>query len=151
MGRPIILTVFLLFHLVVNGQDSKKANLIDPKGTYKTHFHNPNGSILPQGVIKIKMLNKDKIVISLIMQSGKPLLRSGKLMDTLRYHNNYGEFKNAEIDSTCKITFHFTSKGITVKQFSKFQNRECDFADGVSADGFYKKESSKVPSFNHSL
>jgi hypothetical protein len=68
-------------------------------------------------------------------------------MDTLNYSNSYAVFRKSEIDSTCKITLHFSAKGITVKQASNIKRFECDFADGVSANGFYRKESSKIPDF----
>lgn len=134
--------------IVVSGQILQKNNFTNPTGIYKTHFNNSNGNKLPQGVIKIKLIRKDRIVVSLIIQNGAPLHRSGQLTNTLIYKNNKAIFLNAEIDSTCKITFSFTSKGIHVKQTSKFKNYSCDFADGVNADGFYIKESAKVPDFN---
>ena len=142
---------FLLFltcciSYVVSGQTLRRSGLANPTGTYRTHFNNPKGNKFPQGTIKVKLIKKGKIVISLIMQSGEPLLRSGAMTDTVTFKNHWALFRNCEIDSTCQITFRFTSKGIRVKQSSKFTHGSCDFADGVSADGFYFKESNKVRS-----
>ncbi len=137
----ICLTLFYLF-----GSTSFSYKPIDYTGTYKTRFDSKNQT-LPQGVIKVKMLGQNRCVLSLIMQNGQPLLRSGSFFDTLILKNNIAEFRNAEIDSTCKIALRFNSKGISVKQFSKLGAYQCDFASGVNADGFYFRVSSKAPDF----
>lgn len=146
--RNLLLLFACYISPIVSGQTLKVNNLTNPTGTYKTHFDNPKGKALPEGTIKVKLIRQNRMVVSIIMQNGEPLLRSGSLTDTLTYKSHYAIFENAEIDSTCKITFHFTTKGIRVKQTSKFTNYSCDFADGVSMAGFYFKESAKVPDFH---
>ena len=134
--------------LSAHAQNVQVNNSTNPTGTYKTHFNNPSNNKLPQGTIKVKLIAQNKVVLSLIMQNGEPLLRSGSLMDTLAYKNHLAIYKNAEIDTTCRITFHFASKGIDVIQASKAVDHNCDFANGVNAEGFYYKESSQIPDFS---
>jgi hypothetical protein len=48
-------------------------------------------------------------------------------------------------DTSCRITFHFTSKGVTVDQAQANPNFGCGFGHAVFADGYYKKVSGRVP------
>lgn len=56
-----------------------------------------------------------------------------------------------EIDSTCRIQFTFTSKGVTVIEQTADFNFGCGFGHAVVADGFFKKVSGEQPEFTDHL
>ena len=68
-------------------------------------------------------------------------------MDTLNYNGHsavhYG--KGIDFDSTCVIKFIFTRKGINVYERAANPNFECGFGHAVTAEGYYRKVSSKKP------
>lgn len=90
------------------------------------------------------MLKNSKIAISLFICKGAPSYNSGSFIDTIKYQNNIAVYKTTK-EASCNITFTFSNKGITVEQYQADINFGCDFGHGVFADGFYKKESSKIP------
>lgn len=122
---------------------------IDPTGTYKLQSHTEKrGEDLYGyfGEIKVKRLNENQILLSLDVCSGAPAYNSGGVGDTLDYNYNKAIYICRPIyDSTCRITFDFTKKGVAVVQKSEESSFPCGFGHCVSADGFYKMISKKVP------
>ena len=121
---------------------------IDPTGTYQLDSKTKkiNGDIYGYfGQIQVKKLNSDKIVMTFEVNKGAPSYNSGSFVDTLSYKDNKGIYTDPESDSTCKITFDFDKKGVTVKEETADYNSGCGFGNAVVADGFYKRSSSKTP------
>jgi len=134
-------------HLLTAGQIKSNTTYINPTGTYKLDSKTikKNGETYGYfGDMKIKLLENSKIVLSLFVCKGAPSYNLGSFVDTLAYQNNIAIY-TPEWDSTCKITFYFKKKGITVDQYQDNLNFGCGFGHGVFADGFYKKTSSKTP------
>ena len=121
---------------------------INPTGTYSlvSKAKTQHGEIYgPTGDIQVKALSKNKLAMVLGINMGAPAYNSGTLIDTLTYSDNTCFYKGDNDDPSCRITFAFTSTGIKVSQKQADLNYGCGFGHGVFADGFYKKESGKVP------
>jgi hypothetical protein len=122
---------------------------IDPTGTYEldNKKEEKNGEVYGySGYIQVKKITNDKIVMTFEVNKGAPSYNSGSFVDTLIYKNNLAlHTVPDDIDSTCKITFHFAPKGVTVVEETAAYNSGCGFGHAVVADGFYKRTSSKTP------
>ncbi len=79
------------------------------------------------------------------VNKGAPSYNFGSFVDTLDYRSNKSVYINMQIDTTCKISFNFSKKGIIVKEETADFNSGCGFGHAVVADGFYRKISSKKP------
>lgn len=127
---------------------------IDPTGTYQldSRTKKKNGeSYGYSGQIQVKKIRTDKIVMTFEVNKGAPSFNSGSFVDTLSYIDNKAIYTDPESDSTCKITFDFGKKGITVKEETADYNSGCGFGHAVVADGFYKRISSKSPMLTEPL
>lgn len=122
---------------------------IDPTGTYKldNKTKEKNREVYGySGYIQVKKISNDKIVMTFEVNKGAPSYNSGSFVDTLTYKNNIALYTVPDdIDSTCKITFHFDKKGVTVVEETADYNSGCGFGHAVVANGFYKRTSSKTP------
>ena len=129
--------------------DTEQAEYIDPTGTYEldSKTEEKNGDVYGySGYIQVKKIAADKIVMTFEVNKGAPSYNSGSFVDTLTYNNNVALYTASDdIDATCKITFHFDKKGVTVVEETDDNNSGCGFGHAVVADGFYKRTSSKVP------
>lgn len=122
-------------------------NHTEPTGIYKLNnvIEKKDGEIYGYfGQIQVKKLNSEQIVMKFEVNKGAPSYNSGSFFDTLIYKNNKAVYRDIEVDTTCKITFKFDRKGITVLEETANYNWGCGFGHGVVADGFYKKTSNKV-------
>ena len=121
---------------------------IDPTGTYEldNKTKKEDGDVYGYfGKIQVLNLTKDQIIISFMVNKGAPSYNSGSFIDTLDYRSNQAFYTIPEYDSSCKITFHFSDIGVTVKEETDDFNFGCGFGHAVVADGFYKKTSSEKP------
>jgi hypothetical protein len=138
---PILLTALTLTSF---GQTN-----IDPKGTYeyKGKTAKINGTVFGPyvGTIQVKTVSTEEIVMTFYICKGAPSFNSGSFIDTLKFVNNTAIFTDPESDSTCKITFSFDKKGVTVKEETADYNSGCGFGHAVVADGRFRKTSSKQP------
>jgi hypothetical protein len=149
MTRQLLLFL-LLFSLqyFALGQGKKGIPVFNPTGTYnldnKTYVKHGEtyGSF---GTIKVKLINADTIKVSLYICIGAPSYHDGYLVDTLVYRDHWAVYHHAEDDTSCRITFYFTAKGVMVAQAQANLNFGCDFGHAVFADGYYKKVSGSVP------
>ncbi len=144
MYQRIFIPIFTLFLIPLSFLET----YIDPTGTYildeKTE-RSGDDIYGYTGQIQVKKIAVDTIVMTFEVNKGAPSYNSGSFVDTLNYNNNIAIYNNAEFDSTCKITFSFTKKGVVVKEETDNPNFGCDFGHAVFADGFFKKTSSKTP------
>ena len=142
-----LIPFFVLAACTSNERESKSPILnmasgkecVDVSGTYRTHFENVDSAGLPEGIIKVKQLSKNYILVEVTMQNGAPSLRSGWFQDSLLLKGCEAEITTAEEDGSCKIKFHFQNEGILVEQQSD-RTEACGFAAGVSVNGFFVKE-----------
>lgn len=121
---------------------------IEPTGTYQLNSKTEkrNGDIYGySGQIQVKKISTYKIVMTFEVNKGAPSYNSGSFVDTLIYKDNKAIYVDLESDSTCKISFGFDKRGVTVKEETADYNSGCGFGHAVVADGFYKKTSSKTP------
>jgi len=121
---------------------------IDPTGTYQldSKTKKKNGDVYGYyGLIQVKKISLDKIVMTFEVNKGAPSYNSGSFVDTLSYKDNISIYSDIESDSTCKITFEFDKNGVTVKEETADYNSGCGFGHAVVANGFYKKSSDKTP------
>lgn len=125
-----------------------QTSYIEPTGTYQldSKSEKRNGDIYGySGQIQVKKLSSDKIVMTFEVNKGAPSYNSGSFVDTLIYKDNKAIYIDLESDSTCKITFDFDKKGVTVKEETADYNSGCGFGHAVVADGFFKRTSGKTP------
>ena len=120
---------------------------IDPTGTYyylgKTY--QKNGETYGySGEIQVKKITEKKILMTFEINKGAPSYNSGSFFDTLLYENNKA-IHTTNYDSTCKVIFNFTKKGVKVKEETANYNWGCGFGHAVIADGYFRKKSSKIP------
>ena len=145
------ITLFLTFlaaYLTTVGQVKPTIYFTNPTGSYKlvsktTVKHGDTYGYF--GDIDVKLLDSSRIAISFFVCKGAPSYNQGSFVDTLTYKQNIAIHTTPEDDTTCRITFRFGNKGVTVEQYQADLNFGCAFGHGVFADGFYKKVSSKVP------
>jgi len=140
--------LFLSACLAVMGQARKTAFFVNPTGSYKLDEKTTvkDGDTYGYfGDINVKLLDSSRIAISLFVCKGAPSYNSGSFIDTISYLNNTAIHRTPEDDTSCRINFAFTKKGIQVEQYQANPNFGCGFGHAVFADGFYKKTSSKIP------
>jgi hypothetical protein len=99
------------------------------------------------GSINVKRIKDSSLAMSFFVCRGAPGYNSGSFVDTVNYkRNNTVIYTPFEFDSTCVLTFKFTSQGVMVYEQAENINNACGFGGGVAAnDLFYKKVSSKTP------
>ena len=139
--------IFILTAIILLTNFTVPTIYIDPTGTYQmeSKTKKKNGDIYGySGHIQVKKINHERIVMTFEVNKGAPSYNSGSFVDTLIYKQNKAIFTDVESDSTCKITFNFDNKGITVEETADY-NLGCGFGHAVVADGFYKKISNKMP------
>lgn len=127
---------------------------IDPTGTYGLNSETKKDGddiYIYFGQIQVKRLNEKQIVMTFMVSKGAPSYNSGSFVDTLDYHVNKAIYVDPELDPSCKITFDFTEKGVTVKEKTDNYNFGCGFGHAVVADGFFNKTSPDEPELRHPL
>ena len=141
-------TILLLVSIIISTSLAAQATYIDPTGTYQldSKTTKKDGEIYGySGQIQVKKIGSDKIVMTFEVNKGAPSYNSGAFVDTLNYKDNRSIYTDPETDPTCRITFDFGKKGVTVKEETTDHNFGCGFGHAVVADGFYKRISSKTP------
>jgi len=142
--RLLTILVFCGFSISMICQDT----YIDPTGTYdlvSKITQKGNDFYGYSGQIQVKVLSKEKIIMTFDVNKGAPTYNSGTFIDTLEYFNNKAIYKTPVFDPSCEINFTFSNKGVTVKEKTKNINCGCGFGHAVVADGFYSKSSSTIP------
>jgi len=107
-------------------------NEFNPTGTYE-YDNGDDGD----GIVKVKKISSDKIMVSIFVIGGPPSHNMGEFMKELKIKNGVASYKSGD----CGMKFTFNSKAVKVVQ-SGF---DCGFGNGVSANGYYLKTSSKTP------
>jgi hypothetical protein len=105
---------------------------LNPTGTYQ-YDHGDNGD----GTVKVQKISSDKILVSIFVIGGPPSHNMGEFMKELKIKNGVASYKSGE----CGMKFTFNSKAVKVIQ----TGLDCGFGNGISANGYYKKTSDKVP------
>ena len=153
--KPIFVkSIFVFAILLASDVKVFGQKIIDPTGTY---LYNGNTTKKGDdvygysGQIQVKALRSNKIVMTFEVNKGAPSYNSGSFVDTLNYHHNKAIYTASEDDSTCKITFYFDTKGITVKEETADFNVGCGFGHAVIADGRFRKISSRRPKLTEPL
>ena len=149
MARHLLsfLSLFFLQYFAI-GQVKKSIPVFNPTGTYKLNNKTctKDGDTYGYfGSIRVKLLNPGAIAVSLFVCVGAPSYNSGSFVDTLVYLHHRAVYHPADYDTSCRITFYFTAKGVTVNQVQADLNSGCGFGHAVLADWFYRKVSGKVP------
>jgi hypothetical protein len=148
MTRNLFLSFSLLtLRYAAIGQNKKFIPSFNPTGSYKMggkHFISHGEPFGYSGFIKVKLIQPGRIVVSLYATK-LPNGHDGSFVDTLLYSHHKAVYHHCESDTTCRITFDFTSKGVSVVQTQANLNDGCGFGQGVFADGYYKKVSARVP------
>jgi hypothetical protein len=131
-----ILILFCLF-LSLSSISKPVFTELNPTGTYE-YDHGNYGD----GTVKVQKIGTDKINVSLFVVGGPPSHNMGELIEVLKIKNGVAIYKSGD----CTIKFTFNSKAVKVTQ----TGFECGFGNGISANGYYKKTSSKVPNMDES-
>jgi hypothetical protein len=132
-------SVLVLFGsiLFLSSSFQSKSDVFNPTGTYE-YDHGDNGD----GTVKVQKISSDKILISIFVIGGPPSHNMGEFNKELKIKNGVASYKSGD----CGIKFTFNSKAVKVIQ----TGFDCGFGNGVSANGYYKKISSKVPEMDSS-
>ncbi|HMC99294.1 MAG TPA: hypothetical protein VKH37_04045 [Ferruginibacter sp.] len=141
------LFAFLLLLPIFCFCQSKLLVNVNPTGSYKLNVKTITKGEDTYGYfgdIKVKRLNNSKIVLTLFVCKGAPSYNSGSIWDTLEFKNNKAVYFT-EDDTTCRITFTFNQRGVSVEQQAASPNFACGFGHAVDAYGYYRKTSSKIP------
>jgi len=142
----LFLLLFTLQYFAI-GQGKKVILAFNPTGTYKLNkktYIRHGDTYGYKGSIRVKLINPGRIAVSLYICIGAPSYNSGTLVDTLLYRHHRAVYHH-EDDTSCRITFYFTDKGVTVNQIRPNLYSGCGFGIAVFADGYYKKMSGRVP------
>ncbi len=130
------------------GQNTSKAQkkFINPTGTYKLgNFRKNDETYGYYGVIKINLIDSNKIAMSFFICKGAPSYNSGDFIDTLLYKNNSAIFVDRDdILKACKVTFRFKKSTVELKETANYEHGPC-WGHGVFAFGKFRKVNSKVP------
>lgn len=148
LWKFFLLFFFATAFLAAQGQSKKAVSFLNPTGSYKLDSKTTvkDGDTYGYfGEIKIKLLSRSRIAVSLFVCIGAPSYNSGSFIDTLKCLNNKAIYTTPEFDTSCRIKFTFSKRGITVGQHQANLNFACGFGHAVFAGGFYKKYSSKIP------
>jgi len=127
---------------------------VDPTGTYELENETRNLMEDPigySGIIQVRTQKSNQIVMTFMVNKGAPSYNSGSFTDTLAYQFNRAIYVNPELDPSCKITFSFTNRGVTVKQETENYNCGCGFGHAVVADGYFRRISSDEPELKDPL
>jgi len=146
----LLILLFTFIALSIFGQTKNKNLLQNVTGSYKyvgKTIKKGNDIYGYFGSIKVKQLEKNKIAMSFYISVGARSYNSGSFVDTLKLIGNTAIYKISECDSVCTLTFRFSNTG--VRTFHKAANDDynfsCCFGQGVKANGYFKKTSSKTP------
>lgn len=96
------------------------------------------------GDMRVKLIDRNKVVIDWNLNIGAPSYDNGVINDTLAYQNNKAVYKSEE-DSTCRIDFIFYKNKVVVTEKTADYNSGCGFGHGVVGNGTYRKISGRVP------
>jgi len=118
--------------LLVSTSYQMTSNQFNPTGTYE-YDNGDDGD----GIVKVKKISSDKIMVSIFVIGGPPSHNMGEFIKELKIKNGVASYKSGD----CGMKFTFNSKAVKVVQ-SGF---DCGFGNGVSANGYYLKTSSKTP------
>jgi len=154
--RQLLIIIIFPFLLLRPSAKAQKNNFINPTGLYNFdgHSYKKNGDTYGYfGTIKVVRLDSVKILMSFYICKGAPSYNSGSFVDTLNYLNNEAIYRGdtSIAETTCKLTLHFTSKGINAELLSDYPNLACGFGHAVDAQGFYKRVKGKIPTKNEIL
>src|SRR5688572_12818040 len=134
MRLLLIIIVTLTYWTHSEGQTT---SFVNPNGLfeYDGKTYKKNGETFGYfGTIKVFLLDTNKILVSFYICKGAPSYNSGSFVDTLNYSNNQAACRgDTTVDLTCKLTFYFTSKGISAELFSDNPNFACGFGHAVDA------------------
>lgn len=150
-----ILSLLICANLVF-GQSKilKQKTFHNPTGTYvlDSKTEKRNGEIYGYfGTAEVILLDSTSIIMNFEVCKGAPSYNSGSFLDTLVYKDNIAVYTDLESDSTCRVVYAFTAKGIQVEQFSDKYYSACGFGHAVDAQGYYKKKSGKIPQIKELL
>lgn len=129
--------ILILFCLFLSLESLSKPFFVELNTTGTYEYDNGEEG---DGTVKVQKISSDKIKVSLFVIGGPPSHNMGEFMKELKIKNAVAIYKSGE----CTIKFTFNSKAVKVTQ----TGFDCGFGNGVSANGYYKKTSSKVPNMD---
>jgi hypothetical protein len=147
--RIKLFLIFYLILLVSFGQKKEKQTAMNVTGTYRFEgktYQKGEDTYGYFGSIRVKQLEKNKIAVSFFICKGAKSYSSGSFLDTLELKESSAVYKT-DCDSNCTILFKFTNNGVATihKDADGDYNFSCCFGHAVIANGFFRKQSSKIP------
>lgn len=107
-------------------------NLISKKKVKNGETHGYSGEV------HVELLDLAHIAVSFYVNKGAPSYNSGSFLDTLDYKSRVAIYKT-EKDTSCKITFLFSKKGVSVDEVAENYNYGCSFGHAIVATGSIEK------------
>jgi hypothetical protein len=136
MIKSLVTTAFFLGSILfLSSSFQLKKKELNPTGTYE-YDHGQNGN----GKVKVQKLSQNQIKVSIFVVGGEPSHNTGEFMKVIKINNGVSTYHSGD----CGLKFVFSSNAVRVTQ----TDWNCEFGAGVSADGLYKKTSSKVPNMD---
>lgn len=133
--KKCITILFVCMSLQLYGQ-------VDPTGTYymdNTKTDSSTGEVYGySGSIDVIRYKDEWIIMCFFVCKGAPSYNMGEFYDTIPYKTNTALYTTA-FDTSCRITFLFSQKGVKVTEETANFNCGCAFGHAVIADGFYIK------------
>lgn len=124
---------------------SGSAPFLDPTGTYvlkgSTHREHIIGHF---GEIRVKLLEPQRIALSLDINKGYPHYESAFFSDTLDYLQNSAHLRSPA-DTQCTISFHFNQQQAVMTLVYSNPRCSCGFDKGVLVAARFAKYSNDVP------
>jgi hypothetical protein len=143
-------TVLMLFSFATAAQRSRPSvSAAEVTGTFRKNFAGKFKT--SSSDIKILALGGGKLRVAMdliypyTLRNGEMMANMGTLDDEATIDGDTAVFTSAEIGK-CTITIKFVRPG-TIKVSQEGTDAGCGFGHNVSADGTYKKVSSKRPKF----
>ncbi len=137
-----ILILFLCFHFA-NGQE-RTLETKKYAGTYTIgNVRSKEGG----GRIDIYPESDSMVLMYVYLQNGGPSYNFGRLYGRVKILNGKGHFlkKYDDMDISCHWSIIINKDALIVTTINRQYN--CEFGNGVYADGRYKKVSSKTPEY----
>jgi hypothetical protein len=135
---PLLLAIFIPSYLF-----AQTPSMVSPlvPGTYtlneKTEAQAAKSGG-PFGKLIVSEPVNNKSLFHLRYSTGAPANNLGLIKDSLTVYGDRTFYRTNE-DSSCRVSFEFTDKGVTIQQTSTAGGFACGFGRNVHVDGFYTR------------
>ena len=143
MKYLFFLSAILSIQLITSYRDPDE--LINPTGTYILKGMMEKNVITgPNGEIRAKLLDNNKLALCFFINKGYPGFESGSFIDTLDYNDNQVKYRSQK-DADCTIVLVFKNRYVDVMLIHSDPQCTCGFVKGVMIPASFEKCSGDNP------